>query len=102
MSINKGNPYIKCILCEVAWVITRQRESYLCAWYWKIKQRKGPKKAIKALARKLLVIIYTMLKTDTKYNESCFEARRLQTEQKRVARMVYELQKLGFEVKQPV
>jgi hypothetical protein len=43
-----------------------------------------------------------MLKTDTKYNESCFEARRLQTEQKRVARMVYELQKLGFEVKQPV
>jgi hypothetical protein len=43
----------------------------------------------------------TMLKTDTKYNENYFESRRLQTEKKRVARMVYELQKLGFEVKQP-
>jgi transposase len=66
-----------------------------------MKQRKGAKKAIVALARKLLVIIYTMLKTDTQYNESCFESRRVQTEQKRVTRMVYELQKLGFEVKQP-
>jgi len=75
---------------------------YLCTWYWKIKQCKDPKKAIIALARKLLVIIYTMLKTDTQYNESCFEARRLQIEQKRVARMVYKLQKLGFEVKQLV
>lgn len=66
-----------------------------------MKQRKGAKKAIVAFARKLLVIIYTILKTDTKYNENCFESRRLQTEKKRVVRMVYELQKLGFEVKQP-
>ncbi|WP_255405103.1 hypothetical protein [Thermoanaerobacterium sp. RBIITD] len=73
----------------------------MCAWYWKMKQRKGAKKAIVAFARKLLVIIYTILKTDTKYNENCFESRRLQTEKKRVVRMVYELQKLGFEVKQP-
>ena len=98
VSINKGNPYIKCILCEVAWIITRQRKSYLCAWYWKMKQRKGAKKAIVALARKLLVIIYTILKTDTQYNEGYFEIRKVQTEQKRIARMVYELKKLGFEV----
>ncbi|NSW92751.1 MAG: IS110 family transposase, partial [Firmicutes bacterium] len=90
-----------CILCEVAWIITRQRKSYLCAWYWKMKQRKGAKKAIVALARKLLVIIYTILKTDTQYNESYFELRRVQTEQKRITRMVYELKKLGFEVRHP-
>ena len=63
-----------------------------------MKQRRGAKKAIVALARKLLVIIYTMLKTDTQYNESYFELRRVQTEQKRITRMVYELKKLGFEV----
>lgn len=102
VSVNKGNPYIKSILCEVAWVITRQKKSYLCAWYWKMRQRKGHKKAIVALARKLLVIIYTMLKTDTMYDESCFDIRRQQTEQKRVVKMVSELKKLGFEVKQPV
>ena len=67
-----------------------------------MKQRKGAKKAIVALARKLLVIIYTMLKTDTQYNESFFESRRLQTEKKRVSRMISELNRLGFEVKKPV
>lgn len=83
-------------------MITRQKKSYLCAWYWKMRQRRGHKKAIVALARKLLVIIYTMLKTDTMYDESCFDIRRQQTEQKRVVKMVSELKKLGFEVKQPV
>ena len=63
-----------------------------------MKQRRGAKKAIVALARKLLVIIYTMLKNDMPYNESNFEIRKAQTEQKRVARMVFELKKLGFEV----
>jgi hypothetical protein len=63
-----------------------------------MKQRRGAKKAIVALARKLLVIIYTMLKNDTPYNESNFEIRKAQTEQKRIARMVYELKKLGYEV----
>jgi len=63
-----------------------------------MKQRKGAKKAIVALARKLLVIIYTMLKNDMPYNESNFEIRKAQTEQKRIARMVYELKKLGYEV----
>lgn len=56
VNISKGNPYIKYILCEVAWIITRQRKSYLCAWYWEMKQCKGPKKAIVACTRKLLVI----------------------------------------------
>jgi len=39
-------------------VIASHRNMYLSSWYWKMKQRKGAKKAIIALARKLLVIIY--------------------------------------------
>jgi transposase len=50
------------MLCEIAWVIAGKRNTYLSAWYWRIKQKKGAKKAIVALASKLLVIIYTMLK----------------------------------------
>ena len=41
------------MLCEVAWVIAGKRNTYLSAWYWRIKQKKGAKKAIVALARKL-------------------------------------------------
>lgn len=50
-----------------------KQNPYLSAWYWRIKQKKGAKKAIVALARKLLVIIYTMLKQGTVFDKSYFE-----------------------------
>ena len=60
--INKGNPYLKSMLCEIAWVISSHREMYLSGWYWRVKQRRGAKRATIALARKLLTMIYSMLK----------------------------------------
>ena len=99
--INKGNPYLKSMLCEVGWVISGKRTLYLSGWYWRVKQRKGAKRATIALARKLLALIYTMLKTGTPYNEECFEIRRKQSERKRAGRMVNELQKLGYFVVAP-
>src|SRR5699024_12793349 len=58
-----------CMLCEVGWVISGKRTLHLSGWYWKIKQRKGAKRATIALARKLLALIYTMLKTGSPYSE---------------------------------
>ena len=77
------------------------RNLYLSGWYWKVKQRKGAKRATIALARKILSIIYTMLKTGTPYSEECFEQRRQRCERKRANRMVNELQKLGYTVVAP-
>jgi transposase len=93
-----GNNYLKTMLCEVAWSIARQRKKYLSNWYWRLKQRTDAKRAIVALARKLLVIIYTMLKTGQHYNEDKFLERKKASEQKRVSRMVYELTRLGYAV----
>ena len=99
--INKGNPYLKSMLCEIGWVISGKRTLYLSGWYWRIEQRKGAKRATIALARKLLTLIYTMLKTKEPYNEDCFEQRRKSCERKRAHRMVNELQKLGYTVVPP-
>jgi len=93
-----GNPYLKAMLCEVAWVIARQKKLYLSQWYWRLKQRTDAKRAIVALARKLLVIIYTMLKTQQPYDENRFLERKAAVEQKRVSRMVRELTKFGYTV----
>ena len=87
-----------CMLCEIAWVIAGKRNTYLSAWYWRIKQKKGAKKAIVALARKLLVIIYTMLKQGTVFDESCFETRRKHCEQKQLSRYIRESEKHGYHV----
>lgn len=99
--INKGNPYLKSMLCEIGWVISGKRTLYLSGWYWRIKQRKGAKRATIALARKLLTLIYSMLKTGQLYNEDCFEQQRKRCERKRAHRMVNELQKLGYMIIPP-
>ena len=98
MSVTKGNPYIKSMLCEIAWVIAGKRNTYLSAWYWRIKQKKGAKKAIVALARKLLVIIYTMLKQGTMFDETFFEIRRKNCESKKLSRYIRELERHGYHV----
>ena len=54
VSITKGNPYIKSMLCEVAWVIARKRNTDLSAWYWRIKQKKGAKEPLSPLLENFL------------------------------------------------
>lgn len=96
--VTHGNNYLKTILCEVAWVIASQKNQYLSGWYWRLKQRTDAKRAIIALARKLLVIIYTMLKTGQPFDEQKFLERKETTNRKRVNRMVNELIRLGYSV----
>lgn len=99
--MTKGNPYIKSMLCEVAWVVAGKRNTYLSGWYWRIKQQKGVKRATIALARKILVLIYTMLKSKTPYNEECFEERRRNCERKRTSPLIHELTRLGYRIEPP-
>jgi len=93
-----GNPYIKSILCEVAWTVTRKKGTYLSNWYWKVKQKRGGKKAIIGLARKILVIIYTMLKDNQEYKEERFREVQIKHEEKREKKLIQELKKRGFKV----
>ena len=99
--VNKGNNYLKSILCEVAWVIASHRDMYLSTWYWKLKQRIGAKKAIIALARKLLVIIFTMLRKNALFDEDCFRKRKELNTQTRIYRMMRELTNMGYTVSSP-
>ena len=101
-SIIKGNPYIKSMLCEISWVISGKRNTYLSAWYWRIKQKKGAKKAIVALARKLLVIIYTMLKQGTMFDETFFEIRRKNCESKNFPATYENWKDMGIMSKLPI
>jgi transposase len=85
------------MLCEVAWVIAFHKNQYLSGWYWQPKQRTDSKRAIVALARKLLMIINTMVKNNL-YDEQKFLERKEATNQRHLERMVNELTKLGYVV----
>ena len=89
------------MLCKVAWIIASKRNTYLSAWYWKLNQRTGAKRAIIALARKILVVIYVMLKSGRPYDGTNYEQRKLAFEQKQVNRYMHELTRLGYSVSVP-
>lgn len=66
--ITKGNPYIKSILCQVSWAAVRCRSSSFANWFWTHQGKLGKKKAIIAVARKILVLIYKLLKSGEFYD----------------------------------
>jgi transposase len=66
----KANQYVKSLLIQCAWAATRTRDTRLSLWYWRSLPRLGDKKAITAVARKLLCYIYAMLKSGTLYDKS--------------------------------
>jgi len=65
----KGDRWLRRYLIEAAWAATRKKGSYLSALYHRLVVRRGKKKAIVAVAHRLLVIIYHMLKDHGTYRE---------------------------------
>ena len=74
------------------------RKTYLSGWYWRVKQRRGGKKALIALARKILTIIYGMLTTGYAFDEELYQQKQIEQEQRRQNHLIRELQRQGFEV----
>jgi len=64
-----GNPWLKTTLVQVAWVAARTRNTYLRAQFLRLKSRRGPKKAILAVAASMLTAAYYILKHDAVYAE---------------------------------
>lgn len=56
------NNHLKTIMVEVAWPAIKKKGSYYKAKYYALKARLGPKKAIIAIAHRILKAIYHVLK----------------------------------------
>jgi len=67
--IRKGSPWLKTTLVQCAWAAMRVKNSYLNALFHRIKARRGPKKAIVAVAASILTAVYHMLKDGTIYQD---------------------------------
>lgn len=63
-----GNPYVKSILVQCAWAAVKTRNSEFKEWFWPRQCRLGRKKAIIAVARKLLYLLYTLLSRGVFYS----------------------------------
>lgn len=65
----EGNVYVRTALVQVAWAAVRTRNSYWRALYFHLTKRMPMNKAIVAIARKLLKVIYKIIKGNITYTE---------------------------------
>jgi transposase len=65
----KGNPYLRSVLAEVAWAISRTKDNYLAAQFHRIARRRGQQKAVMAVAHSVLIILYHMLRDGRPYTD---------------------------------
>jgi transposase len=94
----KGNPYLRAILFEVAWAITHTKDNYLSAFYHRVVRRRGKAKAIVALAHKVLVIIYHILRTKQPYTDLGTDYFDQQDRERIERHHVHRLEQLGYTV----
>jgi len=67
--IPKGNVYLKTALVEAANAAAKAKGTYLRDKFYRLKARRGYKRATVAVAHKILVAIYHMLSQNVPYND---------------------------------
>ncbi len=65
----KGNRWLRQALIEAAQAAAYCKETFLGAYYQRLRKRMGYKKAIVALAHRILIIIYHLLNDQQAYRE---------------------------------
>ena len=96
--IPKGNVYLKTALVEAANAAARAKGTYLRDKFYRLKARRGYKRATIAVAHKILVAIYHMLSQQVSYNDlGDLYLDRLNKDH--LARnLIHRLQRLGYAV----
>ncbi len=93
-----GNRWLCSALVRAARATTRRSNNYLAALYHRIVRRRGDKRAIFAVAHSIVVIIHSMLKSNSVYHDLgdlYFDKR---DQERLVRRTVQRLEKLGYNV----
>jgi transposase len=67
--VKKGNKYLRVALITVAWAAVKTKDSYWKALFDKLRKRMKVQKAIVAVARRLLKVIYKVIKNREIYQE---------------------------------
>jgi transposase len=86
------------MLVQCAWAARRKKDSYYKAQFYRVRAKRGEKKAICAAAASILTAIYHLLKDGTQHRDlgaDYFDGRSTEFKAKR---LVAQLKKLGFQV----
>lgn len=98
VGVRKGNPFLKSILVQAATAAVKAQGTYYQAKFVRLSKRRGYKRAIVAIAHKMLIAIYHMIRNDKPYQElgaAIFDQRSAES---KTQSLVKQLESLGFAV----
>lgn len=94
----KGNNWLRGTLAEAAWAASKTKNTYLGAIYKRLARRRGKKRAIVALSRIILEIVYYLLKEERTYQERGADFYDQKHAQQRQRYLLKQLESLGLEI----
>jgi transposase len=96
--VRKSGTWLKTTLVTAAWAAVRKKDTYLRSQFLRIKSRRGPKKAILAVAASMLTAAYHMLRDGTVFEDLGADHYHQRDKTKAANRLVRRLNDLGFHV----
>jgi transposase len=94
--LRMGAVWLKTTLVQCAWAASRKKASYLQTQFQRLRHRRGPKKAICAVAASILTAVYHMLHNGTFYHDLGTEHFHHASPESQANRLVRQIAKLGF------
>jgi transposase len=94
--LRHGAPWLKTTLVQCAWAASHKKLSCLQAQFHRLRHRRGPKKAICAVAASILTAAYHMLRDGTLYQDLGADHFRRASPEVQATRLARQIAKLGF------
>lgn len=94
----KGNPWLRSAICEAAWGASRTKKSYFHAQYARLCARRGPKRALMAVAHSMLIVGFYLIKYELKFNDLGADFFDRRNREHATRRAVKRLKALGYNV----
>jgi len=96
--VKKGAPWLKPVLVQCAHAAGKKKNSYFEAQYLRLKARRGPKKAVIAVAASILKTAYHMLADGTCYQDLGADYFVRRDPRRVVAKLASRIRSLGYDV----
>lgn len=96
--VRKGAPWLKPALVQCAWGAARTKGTYYQAQFFRLKARRGPKKAAIAVAASILTAVYHMLKDGTFHHDLGADFLVKRDKARVAARLANRIKELGYDV----
>lgn len=90
--------HLKSIMIEIAWAAVKKKGSYYRDKYWRLRYRLGPKKAIVAIAHRIVKALYAIIKHGERYKELGEDYLAQRSNVNKLAKIRKEAKVLGYDL----